>query len=133
MEGKMKDNKNNGPKIPKKVKIGQRTFRIHQKHEANDPLLSGAFGYTMGDYDNIVLRENMSSGQKRSTLFHELLHAVSVVYTNGFAKVSEMEEDEEYDSYHRRWQHYMISLYEEHVVTMFRDNPQLVNYLINGD
>lgn len=128
----MKDNKNNGPKIPKKVKIGQRTYRIHEKHEANDPLLSRAFGYTMGNYDNIVLRENMSKGQKRSTLFHELLHAISVVYGNSFAEVKS-EDDDDYDDIADRWEHYMITLLEEHVVTMFRDNPKLVNYLINGE
>jgi hypothetical protein len=59
---------------------------------------------------------------KRVTLFHELLHAIRVTFGGSF----QPSKNTDYDD----WEHYFIGLYEEPVVLMLRDNPELAAYLL---
>jgi hypothetical protein len=62
---------------------------------------------------------------KRTTLFHELLHAIRITFGGSFTPNHKTTYDE--------WEHYWIGLYEEPVVAMLQDNPELVQYLINKE
>jgi Zn-dependent peptidase ImmA (M78 family) len=118
--------------LPKKIKIGQRSFKIHTRREEHDPMLSVAYAYTMTQYDHIVIRSNMSVGQARTTLMHELLHAIGIVYGNP-SSVVDKDDDEEDGTQECKWEHYFINMYEEPVVAMLRDNPELVAFMTAED
>lgn len=118
--------------LPKSVKIGHRTYTIHTRTEENDLKLRHDLAYTMMTYDNIVLRENLSIGQARSTLVHELLHAIDAVYGGRWATLNADEKDNDDDQVggtKDQWEHFFINLYQDPLVSLLRDNPKLVAFL----
>lgn len=122
------------PGLPKKVKIGQRTYKIYVRNVEADPILHDSHAYTMGNFDNIIIGDHLSPARARSTLFHELLHAVKSVYNNPSSKL-DFKEHEDTESWElmNAWEHFFINLYDEAVVSMLRDNPTLVSFLIAKD
>jgi len=58
-------------------------------------------------------------------LFHELLHAIRFTYGGSFQPAK--------GTGFLDWEHYWIGLYEEPVVVMLRENPDLVAYLLSND
>jgi hypothetical protein len=62
---------------------------------------------------------------KRVTLFHELLHAIKITFGGSFQPGKATSFDE--------FEHYFIGLYEEPVILMLQDNPELVEFLLAND
>jgi hypothetical protein len=62
---------------------------------------------------------------KRVTLFHELLHAIKITFGGSYqpGKGTSFEE----------FEHYFIGLYEEPVILMLQDNPELLEFLLAND
>lgn len=109
-------------KLPTQVKIGSQVWQISEqkrKHSA-DP---EHYGFTVSKDLTIILDAEMPESIKRVTLFHELLHAVRFTFGGSFSPHKSTSFDD--------WEHYWIGLYEEPVVAMLRDNPDLVEYLLN--
>lgn len=115
--------------LPKVIKIGQREYNILTSSEDRDASLSTAHAYTMLNFDTIVVNENLSAGRLRSTLLHEILHAVGMVAHNPEAEVPARDKDEEYGDYADRWEHFYLYQFSEPLVQLLRDNPKLVEFL----
>jgi hypothetical protein len=100
------------PKIPTKVKIGYRDYRIESwhPHEA-----SGARRY--GETNNIsqVIRIDFSNQpcQVAETLLHEIFHAVCAVWGLG-------EKDDE---------ERIVSMFGSGLTTVWRDNPDVMAWI----
>lgn len=115
--------------LPKVIKIGQREYNILTSSEDRDASLSTAHAYTMLNFDTIVVNENLSAGMLRSTLLHEILHAIGIVASNPEVEVPARGKEEEYDDYADRWEHFHLYQFSEPLVQLLRDNPQLVSFL----
>jgi hypothetical protein len=62
---------------------------------------------------------------KRVTLFHELLHAIKITFGGSYQPGKGTSFDE--------FEHYFIGLYEEPVILMLQDNPELLEFLLSND
>lgn len=110
-------------KIPKQIKIGHQIWIIReQKRKDDTSVQDGHYGYTQDKDAQITIDAEMPETLKRVTLLHELLHAIRFTFAGSFkpAKGTEYEE----------WEHYWIGLYEEPLVMLLRDNPELAEYLL---
>lgn len=116
--------------LPKSIKIGQRDFKVVTQSAQVDVALKHSYGYTNIVDDYIVLSDDMSAGRLRSTVLHEAMHAIALVFHNSEAEVSAREKGEDYDDYWNRWEHHFISLYDNSMTMLLRDNPELVDLLI---
>lgn len=113
-------------KLPSKVQIGSQTWEIIEKARKGDLSLSeDSFGYTMHRENLIVLDSSMSPSRKRQTLLHEILHAIR--YSFG-SPVTPRKTDEA-----ETWEHYYIAMYEEGLLLVLRDNPEVLDYLLQLD
>lgn len=111
-------------KLPSEVKIGSQLWKIQEqkrKHSA-DP---DNYGFTIDKDLSIIIDSEMPTSLKRTTLFHELLHAVRFTYGGSYSPPK--------SSTYAELEHYWIGLYEEPVVAMLRENPQLVAYLLSDE
>ena len=113
-------------KLPKTVKLGTQIWEItEQKRKHNSDFHEGTYAYTIDKNNTIVLDIDMSESVKRVTLFHELLHAIRFIFGGQFQPPR--------GTTYLEWEHYWIGLYEEPVVMMLRDNPDLVAYLVGDE
>jgi len=108
-------------KLPARVKIGSQIWEISEQKRKHS--MDNHFGVTNSKDNSIVIDADCADSMKRTTLFHELLHAIAVTFggslnPNKWADFAEAE-------------HYWIGLYEEPVIAMLRDNPDLVAYLLH--
>jgi hypothetical protein len=110
--------------IPKSVKIGTQVWEISEQKRKHS-VTNDHFGFTSPTNNTIVLDSEQAPSMKRVTLFHELLHAIKITFGGSFqpGKGTSFEE----------FEHYFIGLYEEPVVLMLRDNPELAEYLLGGN
>lgn len=112
--------------IPDKVKIGQREYKVVVRNKQSDAQLLSSYGYTIYDSSHIILRDCMSIGLCRSTLLHEVMHAIIHDRENRYT-------DEVYN--HKKeinmedMGHYFISVFEESMVLMMINNKKLVRFL----
>jgi hypothetical protein len=111
-------------KLPKSVKIGTQVWEITEQKRKHS-VTNDHFGFTSPTNNTIVLDSEQVLSMKRVTLFHELLHAIKITFGGSYqpSKATSFEE----------FEHYFIGLYEEPVVLMFRDNPELVEFLLAND
>lgn len=112
--------------LPKKIKIGSQTWEItEQKRKHNSEFLDGTYGYTVDKDNTIVLDAEMANSVRRVTLLHELLHAIRFIFGGSFkpAKTTTYEE----------WEHYFIGIYEEPLLMVLKDNPELMEFLLSND
>ena len=112
--------------LPKSVKIGSQVWEItEQKRKHNAEFLDGTYGYTIDKDNTIIIDSEMAASVKRVTLFHEILHAVRFIFGGSYkpGKATSYEE----------WEHYFIGLYEEPVLMVLRDNPELLAFLLSDD
>jgi|LauGreDrversion2_6_1035139.scaffolds.fasta_scaffold60913_2 hypothetical protein len=107
--------------IPKTIKIGSQIFKIVSRDPAIDGMLAGAVGYSLDDENLIVLSNRLSDSKKKQTLMHEILHCLKFVFYAGHHPITK-----DVDT----WEHFFIHLYEEPLVMVLVDNPQLVKYLL---
>lgn len=109
--------------IPKSVKIGAQTFEIAERTRKQDSLLSeGNYGYTRDDINLIVIDSTMHITKKKVTLLHEVLHAARMVFELSVRPADKSSFDE--------WEHYFISLYEQALITIMKENTELLKWLI---
>lgn len=113
-------------KPPARLKIGTQTWTVAEvKPKHNAAFAEGLYGQTMGKEQTIILDAEMPNDSKRITLFHELLHAIRFVFGGSYTPPPKTSFEE--------WEHYFIGIYEEPVVMVLRDNPELVAYLLGDD
>lgn len=109
--------------IPSSVKIGTQVFDIVLRDRKNDGMLSDAtFGYTLDTENLIVIDSSLKLSKQRITLLHEILHAIHAVFDTS---VKPSKKDD-FDV----WEHYFIGIYEEALLLVMRDNPELIKYLL---
>lgn len=106
-------------RMPKSVKIGSQVWEITEQKRKHS--MDNHYGVTMGKDNSIVIDAELAPSMARVTLFHELLHAIRITFGGSLTpnKWTDFYEAE----------HFWIGTYEEPVVAMLRDNPELVKYL----
>lgn len=110
--------------IPSKIKIGSQIWEVSEqsrKHSA-DP---SHYGFTADKDLSIIIDKEMPQSLKRTTLLHEILHAIRFTFGGSYAPAE--------DTSYLEWEHYWIGLYEEPLLQILRDNPDLVAYLLSDD
>lgn len=113
-------------KIPKHIKIGTQLWEVTEhKRKHNSDFQDGTYGYTIDKDNTIVLDVEMPLSIKRVTLFHELLHAIRFTFGGSYQPPK--------GTTFLEWEHYWIGLYEEPVMAMLRDNPELVAFLLSDE
>jgi Zn-dependent peptidase ImmA (M78 family) len=116
------------PKMPTKVKIGSQNWTIEERTIQTDGVLDdNAYGYTLKRGSLIVIDKDATPSRKRQTLWHELMHAVRS--SLGSIIVPKTTDNEQEDS--NSWEHYFIGMYEEGLLLIIRENPDVVNYLLS--
>lgn len=111
-------------KLPSRVRIGQTVYEVStqkRKHSAD----ASHWGFTSGQDATIVIDAEMPPALMRTTLVHEILHAIRYVFGGSFNPGK--------GTVYEEWEHYWIGLYEEPLVMVFRDNPELVEFLLADD
>lgn len=109
--------------LPKQVVLGTQVWDIVERSRNKDGMLSDdSYGYTLHKENLIVIDSLISESRKKQTLFHEIFHALRFTYGNPATP----KKTDDVDS----WEHYFIGIYEEGVILMFRDNPQVKKYLL---
>ncbi len=109
--------------VPAKVKIGMQVFDILERASKQDGMLhDGSYGYTLDSKNMIVLDKDMHPSKKRVTLFHEVMHAVRMVYENPTKPSAK--------SSYEDWEHHFIGIWENALLTVLKDNPELRKYLL---
>lgn len=114
------------PKMPTEVQVGTQLWIIEERNRNTDSALSDdAYGYTL-HRDSLIIIDSLSSpSRKRQTLLHELLHAVR--HTMGSPISPKNEDDSDV------WEHFFISMYEEGLLLIIRDNPKVLEYLLSKE
>jgi hypothetical protein len=113
-------------KLPATVKIGTQTWEIVERTKNFDGMLDeGNYGYTLSRENLIVLDGTAAPSRKRQTLLHELLHAVKFSFGNPVTPKKTDEADV--------WEHYFIAMYEEGILLVLRENPEVLDYLLAVD
>lgn len=108
---------------PSKVKIGPQVFDIEFRSPQKDGMLNdGNVGYTLDAGNLIVVSNDLSLNKQQVTLLHEILHAMRMVFENGMPKKKADFEE---------WEHYFIGVYENSILMLMRDNPELMEWLAN--
>ena len=112
--------------LPKSIKIGPQVFEVIERSHAEDGMLNdGSYGYTLDTKNVIVIDSEIHETKKRVTLFHEVMHAARMV-NEPPTKPKKNAEFEE-------WEHYFIGVWENSLLLVLKDNPQLVEYLLEGE
>ena len=107
---------------PKKVKIGSQIFRIEERSVKQDGTLNdNSYGYTLDSGNIIVLDATISLNKKQQTLLHEVIHAITMVYSG---QVQPRPKDE-YDV----WEHHFIGIWEAPMLSFIKDNPEVVKWM----
>ena len=108
--------------IPKMIKIGTQDWTVVEHTSKEDGMLyEDSYGYTLERMNMIVLDKEASNSRKRQVLMHEVLHAIRFTFFTGNKMSSKLSfEDTE---------HYFIGMYEETLLMVFKDNPELLQYL----
>lgn len=114
------------PKVPSEVKVGTQFWTIEERDRNTDSALSeDSFGYTLHRDSIIIIDKIASPSRKRQTLLHELLHAIR--YSLGSPITPKNDDDSD------TWEHYFISMYEEGVLAIIRDNQDVLDYLLSDE
>lgn len=111
------------PAMPMEIKIGTQVFRVETRDSKEDGMLNeGSYGYTMDSSSLIVIDASISKAKQRVTFVHEMLHAIQMTF-GGASKPSKEADFEE-------WEHYFIGTYEEALLIVLKENPEVAKYLI---
>lgn len=94
---------------------------IVQHRQLDDPLLTeGNHGYTQDARNIIVVDRELNESKKKVTVWHELMHATRFTFETGEVKKSD------YDA----WEHHFIAIWENSLLMVLRDNPELTAWLL---
>lgn len=110
--------------------MGTREYKIIVREKNEDKGLIGNYGYSDSYKEIIVLRSGLTAGHLRTTLLHEIFHAINFTFGTGFASVPPRGKKEDYSEYRLRWEHYYIERYEEALLLVLRANPDLIEFLL---
>lgn len=120
------------PKVPTKIKIGAQDWTVIERSRDDDGLINDeSYGYTLQKSNLIVLDKHCPPSRKRQTLFHELFHAIR--FSNGSSGIKPNVEDVQSDELISIWEHYFIAMYEDTMLSVLRENPSLMNYLLSQE
>jgi len=110
--------------IPKEIKIGTQIWLIEEHTSKEDGMLyEDNYGYTLERMNMIVVDKEASDTRKKQVIMHEVLHAIRFTFFTGTKMAPKLSfEDTE---------HYFIGMYEETLLMVLKDNPDLLNYLIS--
>lgn len=109
--------------IPKTVIIGAQVFDIKETTRKHDGMLNeGNYGYTQDDRNLIVIDADLHISKKRLTVLHEVLHAARMAWDNSVKP----RKGDDFDT----WEHYFIGIYESSILLILRDNPDLLDWLL---
>jgi len=109
--------------IPAQIKIGTQVFDVILRDRKDDGMLNDStFGYTLGAENLIVIDSSLKFSKQRTTLIHEIFHAIYSVFDNS-VKPTKKDDFE-------IWEHYFIGLYEEPIIMVLKDNPELLVYIL---
>ena len=110
--------------IPKTIKVGTQVWTIVEHTSKEDGMLyEDNYGYTLERRNMIVLDKDASDTRKKQVLMHEILHAIRFTFFTGNKMNSKLSfEDTE---------HYFIGMYEETLLMVLKDNPELLEYLLS--
>ena len=108
--------------IPKKINIGTQEWAVVEHTSKEDGMLyEDNYGYTLERMNMIVLDKEASESRKRQVLMHEILHAIRFTFFTGNKMPPKLSFEET--------EHYFIGMYEETLLMVFSDNPDLLTYL----
>jgi hypothetical protein len=120
------------PKVPTKIKIGAQVWDIIERRRDDDGMINDdSYGYTLQKSNVIVLDKDCPPSRKRQTLFHELFHAIR--FSNGSSGIKPNMEDIQPEEIIPIWEHYFIAMYEDTMLSVLRENPLLLNYLLSSE
>lgn len=110
--------------IPATIKIGTQVWTIVEHTSKEDGMLyEDNYGYTLERRNMIVLDKDASDTRKQQVLMHEILHAIRFTFFTGNKMAPKLNfEDTE---------HYFIGMYEETLLMVLKDNPDLLKYLLS--
>jgi hypothetical protein len=112
--------------MPTYVKIGPQIFDIVERSAAKDGMLTdGSYGYTLDSKNLIVIDADIHISKKRVTLMHEVLHAARMVFDTG----TKLKKTDDFEA----WEHYFIGIWESSLLLVFKENPELLNWLLDGE
>ena len=120
------------PKLPNKVKIGAQNWEIIERSRDDDGYINDdSYGYTLQKSNVIVLDKHCPPSRKRQTLFHELFHAIR--FSNGSSGIKPNMEDILPNEVISTWEHYFIAMYEDTMLSVLRENPQITEYFLSNE
>lgn len=112
--------------VPKSVKVGVQVFDIIERTQKQDGMLNdGSYGYTIDTQNVIVIDSQLHISKKKVTVMHEILHAARMIFDNS-VKPKKADDFE-------AWEHYFIGVWENSLIMVMRDNPELIEWLISED
>ena len=112
--------------VPKKIKIGPQSWTVVERlRDADGMLDEGSYGYTLPNSNIIVLDVSLPMSKKRAVMIHELMHAIRLQYDPAPKPGKEAEVDE--------WEHFFIGVWDNGLLGVLRDNPRLVEWLVEKD
>ena len=112
------------PPLPASVKIGSQIWSLSEQ-DRKTAYDDEVYGFTNDREYVIVIDAGMAFGVKRTTLLHEILHAIRFTFGGSFKPAKSTE--------YLDWEHYFIGLYEEPLIMVLRDNPEVLAYLMAGE
>ena len=110
--------------VLKSVKIGVQVFEIIERTQKEDGMLNeGSYGYTIDTQNVIVIDSNLHVSKKKVTIMHEVLHAARMVFDNSVKP----KKSDDFEA----WEHYFIGVWENSLIMVMRDNPELMQWLVS--
>ena len=110
--------------IPTKIRVGSQWFDVIERSRRDDGMLTdGTFGYTLDTENLIVIDADIAHSRQQLTLWHELMHATRNVYDTSVTP----KKNDSFDT----WEHFFIGVWEESLLVLIRDNPELLDYLLS--
>jgi Zn-dependent peptidase ImmA (M78 family) len=110
--------------VPKSIKVGVQVFDVIERAPKQDGMLKdGNYGYTLDTENVIVIDSTMHITKKKVTLMHEVLHATRMVFDNS-VKPKKTDDFE-------TWEHFFIGVWENSLILIMRDNPELIEWLMS--
>lgn len=119
-------------KMPAKIKIGAQDWTIEQRSQNDDGMLNdGSYGYTLEKSNLIVIDKTLPETRKRQVLLHEIMHAIYCSATRSGIKpdLGDSRPDQDINI----WEHWFIGIYENHLLSLMRENAKLMEYLLSND
>ena len=106
------------------IKIGPQNYLLEERSKGEDGMLNdGNYAYTLDTGNLIVLDKDIATSKKQVTVLHEILHAIRF---NSDGMIKPRKKDD-FDV----WEHYFIGLYENNLLGVLKDNPDLVEWLLS--